>query len=116
MELKLTGKVKLVLDLQSWDSGFTKREFVISTNEQYPQDVKLECIKDKTSLLDGLSDGDDVEVSFNVRGNEYNGKYYVNLQAWKLNKMDAGPADSENTPPAPDFEPAGDQDDDDLPF
>ena len=116
MELKLTGKVKLVLDLQSWDSGFTKREFVISTNEQYPQDVKLECIKDKTSLLDGLSDGDDVEVSFNVRGNEYNGKYYVNLQAWKLNKMDAGPADSENTPPTPDFEPAGDQDDDDLPF
>ena len=116
MELKLTGKVKLVLDLQSWDSGFTKREFVISTNEQYPQDVKLECIKDKTSLLDSLSDGDDVEVSFNVRGNEYNGKYYVNLQAWKLNKMDGGPADSENTPPAPDFEPAGDQDDDDLPF
>ena len=41
MELKLTGKVKLVLDLQSWDSGFTKREFVISTNEQYPQDLSL---------------------------------------------------------------------------
>lgn len=54
MELKLNGKVKLILDLQSWDSGFTKREFVITTNEQYPQDVKLECIKDKTSLLDGL--------------------------------------------------------------
>jgi len=116
MELKLNGKVKLILDLQSWDSGFTKREFVISTNEQYPQDVKLECIKDKTSLLDGLSDGDDVEVSFNVRGNEYNGKYYVNLQSWKLIKMDGDPADSENSPPAPDFEPAGDQDDDDLPF
>ena len=68
MELKLIGKVKLILDLQSWDSGFTKREFVITTNEQYPQDVKLECIKDKTSLLDGLSEGDDVEVSFNVNG------------------------------------------------
>ena len=86
MELKLNGKVKLILDLQSWDSGFTKREFVITTNEQYPQDVKLECIKDKTSLLDGLAEGDEVEVSFNVRGNEYNGKYYVNLQAWRLNK------------------------------
>ena len=71
------------MDLQSWDSGFTK-EFVITTNEQYPQDVKLECIKDKTNLLDGLAEGDEVEVSFNIRGNEYNGKYYVNLQAWKL--------------------------------
>ena len=96
MELKLNGKVKLVMDLQTWDSGFTKREFVITTNEQYPQDVKFECIKDKTSLLDGISNGDDIEVSFNVRGNEYNGKYYVNLQAWRLsrteieNKLDGG--------------------------
>ena len=108
MELKLIGKVKLILDLQSWDSGFTKREFVITTNEQYPQDVKLECIKDKTSLLDGLSEGDDVEVSFNVRGNEYNGKYYVNLQAWRL--TNSGGAESINEPPPsePDFEPVGD--------
>ena len=115
MELKLIGKVKLILDLQSWDSGFTKREFVITTNEQYPQDIKLECIKDKTSLLDGLSEGDDVEVSFNVRGNEYNGKYNVNLQAWRLTKSSG--AESINEPPQsePDFEPEGD-DDDDLPF
>ena len=115
MELKLFGKVKLILDLQSWDSGFTKREFVITTNEQYPQDVKLECIKDKTSLLDGLSEGDDVEVSFNVRGNEYNGKYYVNLQAWRLTKSGRAELENEPTPSEPDFEPVGD-DDDDLPF
>ena len=43
MELKLIGKVKLILDLQSWDSGFTKREFVITTNEQYPQDDFFPC-------------------------------------------------------------------------
>ena len=115
MELKLFGKVKLILDLQSWDSGFTKREFVITTNEQYPQDVKLECIKDKTSLLEGLSEGDDVEVSFNVRGNEYNGKYYVNLQAWRLTKSGGAELENEPTPSEPDFEPVGD-DDDDLPF
>jgi len=115
MELKLNGKVKLISDLQSWDSGFTKREFVVTTNEQYPQDVKLEFIKDKTSLLDGLVEGDEVEVSFNVRGNEYNGKYYVNLQAWKLNKGSGEASASEEAPSEPDFEPVGD-DDDDLPF
>ena len=115
MELKLNGKVKLILDLQSWDSGFTKREFVITTNEQYPQDVKLECIKDKTSLLDGLSEREDVEVSFNLRGNEYNGKYYVNLQAWRLNKSGGSVPATEEAPAEPDFEPVGD-DDDDLPF
>ena len=114
MELKINGKVKLIMEQQSWDSGFTKREFVITTNEQYPQDVKLECIKDKTSLLDNLAEGDDVDVSFNIRGNEYNGKYYVNLQAWKLQKSDNGTA-NETAAPATDFEPMGDEDDD-LPF
>ena len=75
----------------------------------------MECIKDKTSLLDGLAEGDEVEVSFNVRGNEYNGKYYVNLQAWRLNKSSSESAPSEQAPSEPDFEPVGD-DDDDLPF
>ena len=109
MELKINGRVKLIMDLQSWDSGFTKREFVITTNEQYPQDVKLECIKDKTNL----AEGDEVEFSFNIRGNEYNGKYYVNLQAWKLQREDSGM--NQEAPPTPDFEPVGDEDDD-LPF
>lgn len=113
MELKINGKLKQLMDLQSWDSGFSKREFVITTNEQYPQDIKLECIKDKTSLLNGINPGEDVEVSFNLRGNEFNGKYYVNLQAWKITKGNEGP---QNTPPPDtDFEPLG-EDDEDLPF
>ena len=120
MELKLNGKVKLILDLQSWDSGFTKREFVITTNEQYPQDVKLECIKDKTSLLDGLAEGDEVEVSFNVRGNEYNGKYYVNLQAWRIENVSATTPDMATSTDAgfPDEPPMASDAvvEDDLPF
>jgi len=113
MELKINGKLKQLMDLQSWDSGFSKREFVITTNEQYPQDIKLECIKDKTSLLNGINPGEDVEVSFNLRGNEFNGKFYVNLQAWKIIKGNEGP---QNTPPPDtDFEPLG-EDDEDLPF
>jgi len=119
MELKIDGKIKVVYDTQTWDSGFSKREFVITTQEQYPQDVKFEAVKDRTALLDGLNEGDDVSVSFNVRGNEYNGKYYVNLQAWKLEKVAAG-ASAEAPPampPAPDtkLEPAKEEEDD-LPF
>ena len=47
MSLELTGKVKMLLEKQTFSSGFEKREFVITTQEQYPQDVKFECIKDK---------------------------------------------------------------------
>jgi len=88
-ELKIEGKIKVIMDTQTFDSGFCKREFVVTTNEQYPQDVKLEFIKDKCELLDAKNVGDNVSVSFNVRGNEYNGKYYVNLQAWRIEGAEA---------------------------
>ena len=89
-ELKLRGKIKQIGEIQTFDSGFTKVEFVITTDDQYPQDVKFEAIKEKAEqLIQYNKVGDDVDVSFNVRGNEYNGKYYVNLQSWKVFKADA---------------------------
>jgi hypothetical protein len=41
-------------------------------------------VKDKCSKLDSYRVGQEVAVQFNVRGNEYNGKYYVSLQAWTI--------------------------------
>ena len=79
MSLEIQGKVKLLIDKQTFSSGFEKREFVVTTQEQYPQDVKFECIKDKIAMLDALTPGDLVNVAFNVRGNEYQGRYFVNL-------------------------------------
>ncbi|CAG5086295.1 DUF3127 domain-containing protein [Parvicella tangerina] len=116
-ELKLTGKIKVIYDLQTWDSGFSKREFVVTTQEQYPQDVKFEAIKDKAAQLDTVAVGDDVDVSFNVRGNEYNGKYYVNLQAWRIQKATAGAPATPPMPEKPDtaIESFGEEEDD-LPF
>lgn len=87
-ELKLTGKIKVIGETVTFDSGFSKREFVVTTTEQYPQDVQLAFFKDKTSVLDTYKVGDNVEVGFNVLGNEYNGKYYVNLNAWKIGKSE----------------------------
>ncbi len=85
---EIEGKVKVLLDLQTFDSGFSKREFVIEVEDgQYPQMVKFECIRDKAQILDGLSIDELVKVRFDVRGNEYKGKYYVNLNAWKIDKL-----------------------------
>ena len=106
-ELKLNGTIKLVGEVQTFDSGFVKREFVITTKEQYPQDVKFEVTKEKATDFEKYNKvGDNVEVTFNVRGNEYNGKYYVNLQAWKVFKADAKPSE-----PVASVEPV-----DDMPF
>ncbi len=79
------GTIKIINDIQTFGSGFTKREFVITTGDsKYPQDIKFEIVKDKCALLDQFASGQTVNVSFDIRGNEYNGKYYVNLNCWKI--------------------------------
>ena len=85
MAYELKGTIKQIGELQTFASGFQKREFVVTDeNDRYPQDVKFEAVKERANALDNLREGDDVQVSFDVRGNEYNGKYYVNLVAWKI--------------------------------
>ena len=90
---QLEGTIKLINPAQTFPSGFVKREFVVTTDDQYPQDIKLELTKEKCALADGLSQGQRVSVSFRIRGNEYQGKYYVNLQAYKID-AGAGGGDS----------------------
>jgi hypothetical protein len=88
-QYELEGSIKIIFDTQTFDSGFTKREFVVTTDEKYPQDVKFECVKDKCALLDSYNLNDRIKVHFNIRGNEYKERFYVNLQAWKLEDADS---------------------------
>jgi single-strand DNA-binding protein len=109
---ELTGKVKLIQDEQTFDSGFKKREMVVIVEDgKFPQEINLEFVQDKISLLDSLSPGQEVTVTFDIRGREYNGRYYNNLQGWQV--AGAGDSDGFNQEPPPsdssDF-------DDDIPF
>ena len=88
-----SGKLKWIGEVQSFPSGFTKREFVVTTAaDKYPQDLKFEIVKDKCAMLDPFEVGQDVEISFDIRGNEYNGKYFVNLSCWKIQGAGAATA------------------------
>jgi len=99
---------------------FKKRAFVLETpDEKYPQQIKLELIKDGCAKLDQYMAGDIITASFNLQGREYNGKYYVNLQAWKISgdasNNQARPAQQANAPKA--AQPTASADDfDDVPF
>jgi len=94
-----TGKLKVIFDTQTFPSGFTKREFVVTTgDENYPQDLKFEIIKDKCSWLDKFEAGQDVTVHFDIRGNEFKDKYYVNLNCWKILGGEGSGSGSSNAP------------------
>ena len=96
---EIQGTIHLISEPQTFSSGFAKREFVVEVADgKFPQHIKFECVKEKISLTEGLQVGDPVKVFFDIRGNEYNGRYFVNLNAWKLEKAGGG------NPPGP---PAG---------
>jgi hypothetical protein len=99
MAYTLTGTVKKIFPTQTFPSGFSKREFVVtSTGERFPQDVKFDCLKEKEEILQGVKEGEEVTVHFDIGGREYNGRYFVDLKAWKLEKG-AGTAPGESGPP-----------------
>lgn len=78
---EMTGKVAHIGDTQTFDKGFTKREFVIDNGNKFASMVKFELTKDNCSLIDSFRVGDNVKVGFWVNGNEWKGKYYTNLSA-----------------------------------
>jgi len=118
----ITGTVKKIFDEQTFGSGFNKREFVITVPDgRFPQDIKFETVKDKVGLVAELKEGDEIKVSFDVRGREWKENYYVNLNAWKIEPVNAAggaPAPEDDGPPLTEPEAgAGNMDmDEEVPF
>lgn len=82
---EISGTVKRIFPEQTFESGFNKREFVLTTeNDKYPQDIKFECHKDRVELINGLKPGEPVQVRFNINGREWNERYFVNLIAFDV--------------------------------
>jgi hypothetical protein len=89
MEVK--GKIKFIGSTQQVSEKFSKREIVVSTDEQYPQHISIEFNQDKCAILDKYSVGDDVEVGINLRGREWTNpqgetKYFNSIQGWNIKK------------------------------
>lgn len=91
MGYKAEGKIEKIFDAEQKSASFTAREFVIEVADgQYPQMVKFQLVQDKCNLVDDYNEGDQVEVEFDLRGREWNGKYFTNLQAWRISKAGEG--------------------------
>lgn len=86
--MEITGTIKQIN--QAVTSGsFTKRELILTTDEQYPQTLAIEFSQAKASLLDNVSVGQGVVVGINLRGREWvnpqgESKYFNTLQGWSI--------------------------------
>lgn len=123
MSFEVEGKLIKKYDTESKTNTFQAREFVIEIiSGNYPQFIKFQLTQDRCSIVDDHKEGEMVKVYFDLRGREWNGKYFTNLNAWRMEKVSAevntqappSPADFGSFPSASD-EPST-AFDDDLPF
>ena len=88
-----TGTIKKILPVMTFPSGFTKREVIVTPEgDKFPQDIPVGFTKDKVAMLDAFQEADRVTVNFNLTGREYNGKYFINCDGWKIQKLDGSAA------------------------
>ena len=107
-ESTIKGAIKLINPIKVISDKFSVREFVVTTPDaKYPQDILFQTINDKMDVLESLGVGQVVEVSYNVRGREFNGRYYNTLDAWKIEVTGSKPSQASTQPI---------ELDDDLPF
>jgi ribosomal protein L21E len=88
--MDILGKVILLGETITVGSAgtFKKRTIVVETSEQYAQSIPIDFVQDKCNILNAYKVGDNVKIGINIRGNEYNGKYYVSLTGCNINNTD----------------------------
>jgi len=101
---EMAGRVKVVMDEKTLGAkSFKVREFVIvqiDGEEKYRQEIVMQCCGKNLDALNGVVPGDDVRAHFNLKGREYNGRYFNNLDCWKIERLGSGDAEDA----VPDFE------------
>ena len=119
MALELEGTLRQKLGVQSGTSArgqWAKQEFIL----EFPDGnfTSQACFtawgQDKVQELDKYQVGDRVKVSFNLKSREFNGRWYNDLQIWRIapasTAQPAAPAASYPAPPASFPAPTGNLD------
>ncbi len=73
-------------DTEQKTDKFSIRQFVVkieTKNKNYPEYVPFQLMNDRCELIDNIEEGTEVEVSFDIKGREWQGKYFGSLAAWK---------------------------------
>lgn len=117
MDLKVTGRVVEILEEQSGEGRngpWRKQEFILETEGEYPSKICLVQWGDDIEKF-AVTEGEKLSAHIDIRSREYNGRWYTDVKAWRVERESAadpgGP--SPGPPPDADIPPPGD---DDLPF
>jgi hypothetical protein len=105
--MTIKGTIKRIGAMTTVSDGkFSKRELILTTNDQYPQIVSVELQQKSCALADSLSVGQDIEAHINIRGREWTSpqgevKVFNTIVCWKIDSnpfTEAAPSDNQEVP------------------
>ena len=136
MALELEGRIARKLNVQTGTSArgaWSKQEFIFEYQEgNYPSQICMNVWgEDKVRELDKYQVGDKVRISFNLSSREFNGRWYTDVWAWRIEPAGAAPVQPSvqhaaptgapvpppmQAAPAPGIDDLPGEEDGDLPF
>ncbi len=116
--MNITGRIVKIFPEERKTDKFSLRIFVIDTGARYGNLVPFQLVNDKCDLVDRVSIGQEVNVSFDIVGTEYKEKHYVNLNAYRIDSTanSSQPTRQSEAQAEPEEKFGDDANLDDLPF
>lgn len=92
IKCKLVGKLQ-VQNGSSARGAWCKQEFIVETIETYPRKICMNVWgDDKVAELSGYNVGETLVVSVNIESREFNGRWYTDVRAWRIQRDSEGVA------------------------
>lgn len=122
--MQLTAKLIQILPLQSGvgkNGEWKKQEFIVETSGQFPKKVCMSTWGDRIPAPSVLQIGNELKIDFDVESREYNGRWYTDVKAWKVELASGGGEEHYNAMQEPVIDINSDraitpEEEDDLPF
>lgn len=117
--MEISGTIIKILPLQSGsgkNGEWRKQDFIIETGSQYPKKVCITMWGDKIDQF-ALGEGQQITASIEVESREFNGRWYTDVKAWRIQKQEeqSSASGTESSPEVSTFFSES-EDDDSLPF
>ena len=97
------GRVIAVMEPREGTSArgpWKSQQYVIETHDQYPKKMVFDIFGAERIDQFAIKAGEEILVSFDVDAHEYNGRWFNNIRAWNIQRVDAAAAQAGNMPPA----------------
>jgi hypothetical protein len=102
MSFEIEGTLHKIYETENKSGKFAAREFVIQIQSgNYPEFPKFQLVQDRCNIMDNFNEGEKIKVYFDLRGREWQGKFFTNLNCWRVEKLGEQEATAARLPVQP---------------